>query len=77
MSPLRSDMLWNDSINEGLRQGLDARAGRRRGLTAAVDILENDRGDVPFMWEDRSAVSYAELASFEHAGARVTHDAIQ
>ena len=58
MSPLRSDMLWNDSINEG--------AGRRRGLVAAVDILKNDRGDVPFMWEDRSAVTFAELASFVH-----------
>ena len=64
VSPLRSDMLWNESINEGFKAGLDARAGRRRGLTAAVDMLKNDRGDVPFMWEDRSAVSYAELASF-------------
>ena len=69
VSPLRSDMFWNDSINEGFVEGLRSRAGRRRGLAAvAVDMLKNDRGDVPFMLvEDRSAVSCAALASSKRA----------
>ena len=39
VSPLRRDMLWKESINEGVMEELGAPAGRRRGLATAEVIL--------------------------------------
>ena len=48
-------MFWKESIREGVMVELEERAGRRRELaaTAAVDILKDDRGEVPCGVEDQ------------------------
>lgn len=40
VSPLRRDIVWKESINEGVTDESTSRAGRRRGLMAVVDMIE-------------------------------------
>ena len=78
VSPLRSDMFWNESINEGVMEGLEERAGRRRGLATAEDILGDDRGDVPILFDGLGrAVPYETLAQLIVHLCNVTHGSIQ
>lgn len=71
VSPLRSDMFWKESINEGVMLGS---AGRRREL-AAEDMLEDDRGEVPSGVEDLDGGILSKQLALSAAmqGRPVTH----